>query len=295
MIKSRLTLTLLAASVILAAAWPFRYQLYLHLPSEPAERLQVRDGLYWHQGKLFTGRMTETDMLKAGGLMTVTPVIDGLKEGRAVTFDEREAVGTAHWEAGRLEGPFERRSRKTGAVLEEANYQKGVLEGERRLFDEKGALLRVETYAKGELEGSVKTYSPEGGLLSDVEYKAGRMDGKSRRYGPEGRLLETYTYVSGVRQGPFELNFEETGEPAVFGQYENDAFEGRVTTVKPDGSREVRSFVRGVETGPVERYDREGRRIEEGAEELEEPAQPAPDAPVEVHEAEAHLEDAGEP
>ena len=41
MIKSRLTLTLLGACAVLAAAWPFRYQLYLHLPSEPVQRLVV--------------------------------------------------------------------------------------------------------------------------------------------------------------------------------------------------------------------------------------------------------------
>lgn len=149
MIKSRLTLTLLAACAVLAAAWPFRYQLYLFLPSEPVERLQARDGLYWQKGKPFTGRMTETDMLKSGGLMTVTPVIDGLKDGRAVTFDEREPVAIAHWEAGSLEGPFERRSAATGELLESAFYKKGRLEGERRLYDEKGALLRAETYAGG--------------------------------------------------------------------------------------------------------------------------------------------------
>lgn len=137
MIKSRLTLTLLAACAVLAAAWPFRYQLYLFLPSEPVERLQARDGLYWQKGKPFTGRMTETDMLKSGGLMTVTPVIDGLKDGRAVTFDEREPVAIAHWEAGSLEGPFERRSAATGELLESAFYKKGRLEGERRLYDEK--------------------------------------------------------------------------------------------------------------------------------------------------------------
>lgn len=149
----------------------------------------------------------------------------------------------------------------------------------------------------------MKTYSPEGVLLSDVEYRAGKRDGKSRRYGPEGRLLEELTFVADVRQGPFALCFEETGEPAVFGQYANDAFEGRVTTVRPDGGREVRSYVRGVETGPVERYDREGRLMEAepGADpqaDASDSARGVPDAPVEVHEAEAHLQDmqdAGEP
>lgn len=90
MIKSRLTLTLLGACAVLAAAWPFRYQLYLHLPSEPVHRLVVKDGLYWLKGKVYSGRITETDVLKGGGLITITPVIDGVREGRSVTFDDGE-------------------------------------------------------------------------------------------------------------------------------------------------------------------------------------------------------------
>ena len=127
MIKSRLTLTLLGACAVLAVAWPFRYQLYLHLPSEPVHRLVVKDGLYWLKGKVYSGRITETDVLKGGGLITITPVIDGVREGRSVTFDDGEPVATAEWVAGKLEGPAVRTSRRTGRVLEEAFYRTGAL------------------------------------------------------------------------------------------------------------------------------------------------------------------------
>ncbi len=103
-------------------------------------------------------------------------------------------------------------------------------------------------------------------------------------------LVEETTYVAGVRQGPFELFFKETGEPAVFGNYMNDSFEGRVTTVRPDGTREIRSYVRGVEKGPVEIYARDGKRIDPEAVQ-----EPAADAPVEVQEAEEHLQEREEP
>lgn len=217
MIKSRLTLTLLGACAVLAAAWPFRYQLYLHLPSEPVHRLVVKDGLYWLKGKVYSGRITETDVLKGGGLITITPVIDGVREGRSVTFDDGEPVATA-------------------------------------------------------------------------EYRSGKLEGRTRRFNEKGVLVEETTYLAGVRQGPFALFFEETGEPAVFGNYMNDSFEGRVTTVRPDGTREIRSYVRGVEKGPVEIYARDGKRIDpEAVQEL------AADAPVEVQEAEEHLQERDEP
>lgn len=217
MIKSRLTLTLLGACAVLAVAWPFRYQLYLHLPSEPVHRLVVKDGLYWLKGKVYSGRITETDVLKGGGLITITPVIDGVREGRSVTFDDGEPVATAEWVAGKLEG-------------------------------------------------------------------------RTRRFNEKGVLVEETTYLAGVRQGPFALFFEETGEPAVFGNYMNDSFEGRVTTVRPDGTREIRSYVRGVEKGPVEIYARDGKRIDPEAVQ-----EPAADAPVEVQEAEEHLQEREEP
>ena len=133
MIKSRLTLTLLGACAVLAAAWPFRYQLYLHLPSEPVHRLVVKDDLYWLKGKVYSGRITETDVLKGGGLITITPVIDGVREGRSVTFDDGEPVATAEWVAGKLEGPpsgplagrdaFSRKpSTRTGALTANAGF-----------------------------------------------------------------------------------------------------------------------------------------------------------------------------
>ena len=272
MIKSRLTLTLLGACAVLAAAWPFRYQLYLHLPSEPVHRLVVKDGLYWLKGKVYSGRITETDVLKGGGLITITPVIDGVREGRSVTFDDREPVATAEWVAGRLEGPAVRTSRRTGRVLEEAFYKDGRLDGERRLYGDDGTLLRSETHAGGVLDGMVREFAPDGTKRLEAEYRAGKLDGRTRRFNEKGVLVE------------------ETGEPAVFGNYMNDSFEGRVTTVRPDGTREIRSYVRGVEKGPVEIYARDGKRIDPEAVQ-----EPAADAPVEVQEAEEHLQEREEP
>lgn len=290
MIKSRLTLTLLGACAVLAAAWPFRYQLYLHLPSEPVHRLVVKDGLYWLKGKVYSGRITETDVLKGGGLITITPVIDGVREGRSVTFDDGEPVATAEWVAGKLEGPAVRTSRRTGRVLEEAFYKDGRLDGERRLSGDDGTLLRSETHARGVLDGMVREFAPDGTKRLEAEYRSGKLEGRTRRFNEKGVLVEETTYLAGVRQGPFALFFEETGEPAVFGNYMNDSFEGRVTTVRPDGTREIRSYVRGVEKGPVEIYARDGKRIDpEAVQEL------AADAPVEVQEAEEHLQERDEP
>ena len=173
MIKSRLTLTLLGACAVLAAAWPFRYQLYLHLPSEPVHRLVVKDGLYWLKGKVYSGRITETDVLKGGGLITITPVIDGVREGRSVTFDDGEPVATAEWVAGKLEGPAVRTSRRTGRVLEEAFYKDGRLDGERRLYGDDGTLLRSETHARGVLDGMVREFAPDGTKRLEAEYRRG--------------------------------------------------------------------------------------------------------------------------
>lgn len=179
MIKSRLTLTLLGACAVLAAAWPFRYQLYLHLPSEPVHRLVVKDGLYWLKGKVYSGRITETDVLKGGGLITITPVIDGVREGRSVTFDDGEPVATAEWVAGKLEGLAVRTSRRTGRVLEEAFYKDGRLDGERRLYGKDGTLLRSETHAGGVLDGMVREFAPDGTKRLEAEYRAGRLEGKN--------------------------------------------------------------------------------------------------------------------
>ena len=179
---------------------------------------------------------------------------------------------------------------RTGRVLEEAFYKDGRLDGERRLYGDDGTLLRSETHARGVLDGMVREFAPDGTKRLEAEYRSGKLEGRTRRFNEKGVLVEETTYLAGVRQGPFALFFEETGEPAVFGNYMNDSFEGRVTTVRPDGTREIRSYVRGVEKGPVEIYARDGKRIDpEAVQEL------AADAPVEVQEAEEHLQERDEP
>jgi len=134
-----------------------------------------RAGLYWLKGKVYSGRITETDVLKGGGLITITPVIDGVREGRSVTFDDGEPVATAEWVAGKLEGPAVRTSRRTGRVLEEAFYKDGRLDGERRLYGDDGTLLRSETHARGVLDGMVREFAPDGTKRLEAEYRAGRL------------------------------------------------------------------------------------------------------------------------
>ncbi len=203
MFKSRLTVTLIGACLVLAAAWPFRYQLLLMLPSEPVDILENRGGLMWQNGKVFSGRISETDrLLRHGGLLAITPVIDGVREGRSVTFDGREPVCFVEWAAGKRQGPKVCTSPKTGKVLYEAHYKDGLLEGERRRFTPEGVPLRLETFRHGVLNGPLVEYHANGKPSLVAEYKDGRLAGLAAVYDENGLLIAETTTAAGLAANP---------------------------------------------------------------------------------------------
>ena len=203
MFKNRLTATLIGACLVLAAAWPFRYKLLLMLPSEPLEELESRDGLLWLDGKVFSGRVSETDRrLRKGGLLTITPVIDGVKDGRAVTYDGREPVCIVEWVAGKRQGPWICTSHKTGKVVFEAHYADNILEGERRRWTHDGSPVRFETYLHGVLNGPLVEYHTNGKPSLVAEFKDGKLVGPAKVYDENGLLVGETTTAAGLATDP---------------------------------------------------------------------------------------------
>ena len=203
MFKSRLSVTLIGACLVLAAAWPFRYQLFLMLPSEPLQALESRDGLLWQNGKVFSGRVSETDrMLRRGGLLTITPVIDGVKDGRSVTFEGTEPLCTLEWVAGKRQGPEICTSPQTGKVFFEAHYTDDLLEGERRRFTPEGAPLRVETFRHGVLNGPLVEYHTNGKPSLAAEFKDGKLVGTAKIYNENGLLVGETATAAGLAPDP---------------------------------------------------------------------------------------------
>lgn len=284
-------LVLLGAGLLVGTLWPMRWDLVMALPATDAQTLEVDGGRLLSAGKPFDGRLRETN----GHAVTVTPVTDGLRDGPAVTMIDGRLMSVVPWVRGVKEGESQTYDPETGVVVERADWHEGLLHGMRLSFGKGGQLLKRETFAGGRAEGLTTVYHDNGSVASETAYVAGKRQGPVKIYSDKGVLLSDTMMSGDVRHGLFTLYFEETGTPAVRGTYENDAFQGPVTTWHPDGGYEIRTYDRGVETGEVEHYDASGQRIAILSTEDGKPSDELiqnPESPAVAMETEEQLKDA---
>lgn len=109
---------------------------------------------------------------------------------------------------------------KDGTIMEKANYEDDLLEGERILYNEKGEIEIVEIYKSGILDGPFKTYYSDGTLQFQANYKNGVLEGKTERYYQSGVKMEEVLFVENMEEGPF-VEFYENGNKKWEGVYHN--------------------------------------------------------------------------
>ena len=90
-----------------------------------------------------------------------------------------------------------------GSLLEESNYAKGILEGERKLFHPNGELEISENYSAGTMIGDHKTYFDNGQLMLHFKYINGSLEGEALKYYSDGTLAEKVNFVAGEENVPF--------------------------------------------------------------------------------------------
>lgn len=103
---------------------------------------------------------------------SLTSYIDGKKNGIHLKFNESGSITEkATFVNDKFEGPFFKYNHSR--IKEEAKYQNGVLEGERKLYYDNGKLQEEGKWINGKREGDVKWYNEEGNLKLHYEYKGG--------------------------------------------------------------------------------------------------------------------------
>jgi len=108
--------------------------------------------------------------------------------------------------------------RPTGELAETANYENGILEGERKLIYENGKVEIEEHYINDKLHGKYKTFYPSGKLELEMNYQNGIIEGKSVKYYESGNLMEEVTFENNEEQGPF-VEYHENGNKKWEGSY----------------------------------------------------------------------------
>jgi len=98
---------------------------------------------------------------------------------------------------------------ENGNKYEEANYSKGVLTGERKIYFQNGNIDIIEVYNQsGQLDGEYKAYHENGKLKVEKFYKNNLMEGVLKVYYPSGNIKEEVLLTNNTENGPFTEYFE---------------------------------------------------------------------------------------
>jgi len=105
-----------------------------------------------------------------------------------------------------------------GAILEEAYYQNGILEKERKLYFENGQVQAKENYENNQFKGLYQAFYENGQLELEGYYTNGEMNNDWKRYYETGELMEVVTFKSNEENGPF-IEYYKNGHKKAEGVY----------------------------------------------------------------------------
>lgn len=167
----------------------------------------------------------------------------------------------ASFKDGMYDGKYQHFKRE--ALIEEANYKEGRLDGIRKEFYGDGESLKSETtFVNGKLNGVRKTYSQNGKVETEKEYKMGIEDGFDKRYHYEtGELtLDTY-YKEGKPYGTWvEHMMSNVGDFTRTSSYKNGLMDGKYSEIWATGKpRKVGYYKEGKKDGVWTIYRNDGQ------------------------------------
>lgn len=85
-------------------------------------------------------------------------------------------------------------------LKEEANYEKGTLEGEYKAYHRNGVVAEVGQYKDGMKHGIWKSYNDENVLITEEAFNNGKNTGATKYYSNAGKLTEEYIYKNDFLQ-----------------------------------------------------------------------------------------------
>jgi antitoxin component YwqK of YwqJK toxin-antitoxin module len=166
------------------------------------------------------------------------------------------------------------------------NYEYGVLNGPKQLFDENGKILEEAYYIQDNLDGRYQTVKPNGmlavyhyknNLLNglhqlfypkneqektvkslEANYKNGLIDGELSEYNKEGHKIHRTLYKNGVKDGISVAYFED-GKTHITMTYKNNLLNGTVTEYFPNGKiKRTTPYLDGLKEGKETSYHENG-------------------------------------
>jgi len=128
--------------------------------------------------------------------------LNGAKQMEGVSNDPREDfyIGRVSW------------YHENGNKFQTANYDKNVLNGNRKVFFENGKLKSESSYLDGKLHGKWKEYYDNEIIKETGSYEKGQKEGVWKTYYINGKLFEVGRYVFDHKVDEWKTNYYDGSE-----------------------------------------------------------------------------------
>ncbi len=135
-----------------------------------------------------------------GQIASVTPYVDGKKEGRHKRFDsEGRLIEIRDYHNGLLDGLVMQRNPVLDFPTHKAMYKEGVRHSKEHFFFPDGNLRKISYYINGIKEASEIKYYPNGKMKSMINYFHGIIDGPARYFDTNGDEVLKVEYKMGKK------------------------------------------------------------------------------------------------
>jgi len=93
-------------------------------------------------------------------------------------------------------------------------------------FTGKDVVMMLENYNKGKLEGVKKVFYDNASIAEEMNYKNGLREGNYKKYMVSGKVIEDSTYKNDQLNGPASF-FDEGGQIVAKGQFKDNKMTGK--------------------------------------------------------------------
>jgi antitoxin component YwqK of YwqJK toxin-antitoxin module len=144
-------------------------------------------------------------------------------------------------------------------LVDELNYNKGVLEGERKEYYPDGTVKSVRNYVNGKPHGKFIDYGSKGEIERETNYKDGEQNGPEIVYDNDGKVRSLTIYSAGKPTGAQTRTFSEYTLTANYDDKGN--FDGEYAEIFNNGNVKIKGqYVKGKKEGVWETGRKDGQK-----------------------------------
>lgn len=191
-----------------------------------------------------------------GNLVSRTQFMNGVPEGEMTCFGaDRRPTMQATYQRGVLNG-CSRSWDDKGQLVQEANYRNGLQHGLTRVFAG-GRLLSEQVFANGLLHGPTSSYSEAGFPVCKMQYVLGEIEGEALFF-HEGLIVRRANYRHGLLDGE-TIDYDRDETKIQSAEYSANLLNGWVRRYWPNGQvMEEQQYRQGKPTSKPRRFNSKG-------------------------------------